>query len=114
MIEDIIINYLIGQTLSVGTAVYAEKPVAPPDEYILVEKTGSGRDDQIDRAMIAIQSISKSSLLRAAQINEEVKATMYGIVQLPEIFACKLNSDYNFTDTKTKEYRYQAVFNLFY
>ena len=25
-----------------------------------------------------------------------------------------LNSDYNFTDTETKEYRYQAVFDINY
>lgn len=114
MIEKTIIDYLTAAGLSVGTEVYAEKPVDPPAEYVLVEKTGSSRSDLIDRAMIAVQSISKGSLLRAAQINEEVKAAMYDIVQLDEVFACSLNSDYNFTDTRTKEYRYQAVFNIFY
>lgn len=114
MIESIIIDYLLEAGLSVGNEVYAEKPVDPPDEYVLIEKTGSGRSDLLDRAMVAIQSISKTSLLRAAQINEEVKAAMYVIIERDEIFSCSLNSDYNFTNEKTKEYRYQAVFNLFY
>ena len=30
------------------------------------------------------------------------------------VFRCELNGDYNFTDTETKRYRYQAVFDLTY
>ena len=33
---------------------------------------------------------------------------------LPEIGAVHLNSDYNFTDTAAKRYRYQAVFDVTY
>lgn len=113
MIEITVIDYLRSAGLSVQD-VYAEKPLDPPNEYVLVEKTGSSRTDHIDRAMIAVQSISGTSLLRAAQINEEVKASMEEIIQLDEIFSCSLNSDYNYTNTRTKEYRYQAVFNIFY
>ena len=39
---------------------------------------------------------------------------MRTIVNLPEIGRSQLNSDYNFTDTTTKGYRYQAVFDLIY
>lgn len=114
MIEKIVINYLRAAGLSIGEEVYPEKPVDPPEEYVLVEKTGSGRANRIDRAMVAVQSISKNSMLRAAQINEEVKDAMDGIVRLAQIFSCGLNSDYNFTNINTKEYRYQAVFNIYY
>jgi len=31
---------------------------------------------------------------------------------LNEIGKVKLNSDYNFTDTVTKQYRYQAVYDI--
>ena len=30
------------------------------------------------------------------------------------IFKSSLNSDYNFTDTSTKKYRYQAVYDIYY
>ena len=30
------------------------------------------------------------------------------------IFACRLNSDYDFTDTSTKQHRYKAVFDITY
>ena len=32
----------------------------------------------------------------------------------PEVASCRLNSDYNFTDTTKKQYRYQAVFDIVY
>ena len=34
------------------------------------------------------------------------------MITLNSISKIKLNSDYNFTDTETKEYRYQAVFDI--
>ena len=114
MIEITIRNYLLGLNLSVGQNIFLETPEKPPEEYILVEKTGSGKTNHINQAMIAIKSISKKRLYRAMFINEEVKSAMENIIYAEDIFRCELNSDYNFTNTTTKEYRYQAVFNLFY
>jgi hypothetical protein len=111
MIEAIIIDYLIGKT-SAGNAVYAEKPQNLPARYIIIEKTGGRVSDKIPNATIAIKSISKNSLLEAISLNEEVKAVMDAIVELDSIGSCRLNSDYNFTDQTTKEYRYQAVFDI--
>ena len=34
--------------------------------------------------------------------------------ELDAVSASRLNSDYNFTDTTTKRYRYQAVYDLVY
>ena len=114
-IEIEILNYLLSKNLSVEENIFCEVPKKDiPSEYILIEKTGSSRENLIDQAMIAIQSISKESLSTAMQLNEEVKEAMDEITELGEIFRCECNSDYNFTNTQTKEYRYQAVFNLFY
>ena len=114
MIEITVLNYLLSKNLSVGNDVYAEVPKDPPDKYIIIEKTGSSRTNRIDQAMIAIQSYSKNSLLEAMELNEEIKQAMAEMPQMDDIFSCKLNSDYNFTSTSTKEYRSQAVFNMFY
>lgn len=108
MIEKIILDYLSAELV---TPVFMEIPFNPPDEYVTIEKTGSGVDDYINRATLAIQSHAQS-LLRAAQINDDVKTVMDSAVVLPEIGKSKLNSDYNFTDQRSKEYRYQAVYNL--
>lgn len=111
MIEKIVLDYL-GAALSVP--VRMETPEDPPREYVLIDKTGSSETNHIDRATLAIQSVSSVSLYRAAQINEEVKVAMEGILALPQIFRAKRNTDYNFTNSQTKQYRYQAVYDMTY
>ena len=121
MIEQILLAYLINRT-SAGTDVYCERPETPPYEYILIEKTGSDTENKITTSTIAIQSISNSleggSMLHAITLNDEVKDAIlgadedYGLIELNDIIKVELNSDYNFTDTETKEYRYQAIFNI--
>nr|DAP93876.1 MAG TPA: tail completion protein [Caudoviricetes sp.] len=108
MIEKTVLDYLRG-TLSVP--VYLEIPENPPQRFVLVEKTGGGKSNRLNRATIAVQSWA-AALLGAAQLNEDVKAVMDGLTDLDAVSACRLNSDYNFTDTTTKHYRYQAVFDL--
>ena len=39
---------------------------------------------------------------------------MEGMKALTNISSVKLNTDYDFTDEETKEYRYQAVYDLVY
>ena len=37
---------------------------------------------------------------------------MEKIVEMDDISKCQLNSDYNYTDTTRKKYRYQAVYDM--
>ena len=92
---------------------FMEKPVNAPDTFVLIEKTGGGVDNCIEKATFAIQSIS-TSLYKTAQLNELVKATMLKFTAETPVMHCKLNSDYNFTREDLKEYRYQAVYNMNY
>lgn len=111
MIEKIVIDYLNKNLISVSAS--AETPVKPPKRYVLVEKTGSSRENMIDTATIAIQSYGES-VLEAAKLNETVKNLMFKITEEENVSKCILNSDYNFTDTEFKRYRYQAVFEITY
>ena len=108
MIEETILDYL---SEKIQVMVRLEEELDMPDEYVLVEKTGGGKTNHIRRATIAVQSYA-DSLYRAMQINEEVKEAMEDIVALDEISRCTLNSDYDYTDTTRKKYRYQAVFDI--
>ena len=112
MIEQTIYKFL-NDNMSVP--VYTEIPNNPPKQMIILEKTGSSLQNHIKRATFAIQSYGKS-LFDAAQLNEALKEIMLdgldGLLSLDEIAAVNLNSDYNFTDTTTKRYRYQAVFDI--
>lgn len=108
MIEKIYLDYL-AETLE--TPVFTEEPLNKPKEYYLLEKTGSGFENQIYTATLTIQSYG-GSLFRAAELNEILIQAMHNSVVLDEIGSCRLNSDYNYTDTSTKRYRYQAVFDI--
>ena len=108
MIEQIVRDYLEEQ---LGIPVRMEEEAGLPEEYIVVEKTGSGQTNHIKRATLAVQSYS-SSLYQAASLHERVKEAMEKIIEMDDISKCELNSDYNYTDTARKKYRYQAVFDI--
>lgn len=110
MIETIVLNYL---SSVLDVSCYMEHQENPPEKYIIIEKTGGGSTNKIESGTIAIQSYA-DTLYEAALLNEDVKRAMENIVILDDVSACTLNSDYNFTDTTKKQYRYQAVFNLVY
>lgn len=110
MVESIVRNFL-KEKLSVE--VYMEEPEEIPESYIIIEKTGGGYSNGIKSATIAIQSYAKS-LADACLLNEEVKLALEDIDTQNPITKAELNSDYNFTDTETKRYRYQAVFDFLY
>lgn len=108
MIEIAIRQYL---SEHLDVPVLLERPLKPPDSFVLFEKTGSGKNNQIKSSIFAFQSYAKS-MLNAAQLNEKVKDAVDGLISLDVVHRVKLNSDYNYTDTETKEYRYQAVFDI--
>lgn len=110
MIEIIIKDFLDGR---LSVPVLLEKERNQKGEFVLLEKTGGGSLDGLQSATVAVQSYSES-LYKAAVLNEKVKDAMNGLVEVAEVSGVHLNSDYNFTDTETKEYRYQAVFDINY
>lgn len=112
MIEKTVIKYLSEKMKPVPVLMeYPEQMDSTP--YVVMEKTGSGEYNCIKSATIALQSVEES-LQKAAELNETVKAAMDELAELRGIGAVSLNSDYNFTDSTTKQYRYQAIYNISY
>ena len=112
MIETTVIAYLA--TALQTDHVYAERPIDPPRDYYIVELTSSSEANHLQHATIVVQSISSDSLLRAAEMNKAMKLAMRNLISETDVSKCQLNSAYNFTDTSTKQYRYQAVFDITY
>ena len=110
MIEKIVRDFLNDR---LDYPVYMEVPkgVTLPAEFVVVEKTGSGMVNHLKSATFAIQSYA-ASMYRAASMNEEVKEVMDSLITLDAVSRSALNSDYNFTDTQKKQYRYQAVYDI--
>lgn len=91
-----------------------EKHNKMPSRYILFERTNAGQNNKINEYTIAFQFYD-TSLLKACQLAEEITEKILNLVQFPEFSGIHINSGpYNFTDTETKEYRYQTVFQFYY
>lgn len=110
MIENIIKDYL---NEKLEEQAFLEKPSPGLGNYVVFEKIGSNKNNHLPSATFAFQSYGES-LYKAAELNERVKIVVENLIELDEIRGVSLNSDYNFTDTTTKEYRYQAVFDIKY
>lgn len=114
MIEETIRSFLAER---LDVPVRLSVPTPAPARFVVVEKTGSGYEDGIYSATIAVQSYgpaatSHDGTLGAAQLNEQIKAAMQAADTLPEVVSCDLVTDYNFPDTTRKRPRYQAVFSI--
>src|SRR5690554_326081 len=110
MIEVTIYNYL-KNVLSVP--VYTELPKEKPQRFVVLDKIRSSKENHLLSSTIAFQSYAESKF-QAALLNEQVKEAIENMIVLDEISKVELNSDYNFTDTTTKEYRYQAVYEIYH
>lgn len=112
MIEIIVKNFLESK---LSVPVLMEIPKSQASQFVIIEKTGSTHENHIDSAILTIQSYAES-MQEAAELNDQVKNWMLdgmeGLVTLDEVASVNLNSDYNFTDTTSKRYRYQAVFDI--
>lgn len=107
-IEEIVCGYL---SEVLDCPVLPEKPAQRPfGRMVFVERTG-GNGKFIKETTVAIQSY-ESSMYKAAKLNDDVIAAMENINTRDEVCSVRLNQNYNFTDTNTKEYRYQAVFDI--
>lgn len=111
MIEKTILDFL-NDILSVP--VYTEIPKDYPSFFYVIEKTGGAQDDHIYNSTITIKSYGET-LYQAASLSEDlIEVMLYELIELDQIISVSLNSNYNFTDTSEKRYRYQAVFDIYH
>jgi hypothetical protein len=110
MIELIVKNYL---STKLEIPIVFEHQKNLPKRFILIQKTSGSRENFLNSSTIAIQSYAES-MFEAAKLNEKIKNLMYDLITVDEVSSVDLNSDYNFTDTETKQYRYQAIFDIHY
>ena len=110
IIEKKIYDYLKNK-LSVHVGM--ERPQNPPESYVIIERVGGNDKNFIPKATIAIKSIAPT-LFRAASLDHEVVTAMRDFAEVTNVSSCTLNADTNFTDTTTKEYRYQSTYIITY
>jgi len=111
MIEMIAVNYLKSVLIDIPVSAEKRPDMKPP--FVIVEKTGSSKRNHIAQATLAFQSYG-ASMYEAAKLNDTIKPLIEQMIKLPNVSKAALNSDYNWTDTSEKLYRYQAVFDVTY
>lgn len=112
MIEKIVLDYLNDNLENIKA--YMEHPAGKDAvSFVVLQKTGSSRENFVNRATFAIQSYA-GTLYESATLNEKVKEIMDGLAEVDRVASSKLNSDYNYTDTTSKKYRYQCVYDVVY
>lgn len=110
MVETIYIDYL--SEVFPEIPVYAERPSKPiPNVFIMIDNTGTSEEHHILHSTVAFQSYAQT-LHDAAALNDRVIEAVKNSTTLDVVASARLNSAYNFTDTATKFYRYQAVFDI--
>lgn len=110
MIEKTVIAYL--KRKFPDEIVKAEVPKGMPDRFITVEKTGSQQIGiELFQSTIAVQSWDTTKM-KAAELSDEVCKVLRAMPDEEDEVTRSGGSDYDFTDTATKRYRYQAVFTL--
>lgn len=114
VIEAVIIDYLKGKNIrGIGTNVYAETPVDPPINYVLIRRSGGNMTDWIRDFTVYTETISRDSKLTAATNHEAVVQAMLTMRdEVEAVFRCDLNSDYDATLTTDKSYRFQALWQI--
>ena len=108
MIESKILKFLNDNLIE----SHAERPRKEPENYCIIEKTGSGIENHLKESTVAIQSYA-TTLIGAAELDNEVCCLMLNsLINDDDIASIDLNGDYNFTDPESDRYRYQAVFRI--
>lgn len=111
MIEEIVHTHMNG---CLEEPCYLMRPETnPTGGYVLIEKTGGSERNRISTATFAFQSYG-DDLKSAAELNRKVIAAAKSLTTLGSISRSHYSTDYNFTNTATKQPCYQAVFVITY
>lgn len=117
MIEKVVLDYL---TAELDVPVMMEAPEVPsedfpevPARFVVIEKVGARKENRGNTASIAFQSYAES-MYEAAALDEAVREAVENIIVLNAIAGVRLTSNYNHTDPRTKQYRYQCVYEFYF
>lgn len=110
MIDLVILDFL---SAALDVPVRMEIPADRPTRFVVLKRSGRGRESYLETCNLITESHAES-LLEAAALNEQVKAAMDTLVNLDEISSAELSTDYPLTDTASKQYRYQAVYEIYH
>jgi len=96
--------------------VSGNKPDPAPDQYILVDRTGGGREAMVmDRAEILIEVFHKTSRSTASDKADQIADAVPDLVAVSDnITRAKVNSVTNLDDLLGQFHRYQIFVDVYH
>lgn len=110
MIDIVILDYV---SAALDVPVRMEIPEKRPPRFVVLKRSGRGRENGLESANLFADSYGES-LLDALELHEQVKDVLDTLDTLKEISSAELATDYPLTDTASKQYRYQAVYEIYH
>lgn len=110
MIEITVRQHLLA---ALDVPVVFEVPEQRPAKFIVLQKLGGGRENFLRRASVAVQS-QADTLFGAAELHERAMAAMDTLPERDGIHGLHIMGDADFTDPDDKQYRYQAIYDIYY
>ena len=110
MIDIVILDYV---SAALDVPVRMEIPADRPSRFVVLKRSGRGRENGLESANLFADSYGES-LLDALELHEQVKDVLDTLDTLKEISSAELATDYPLTDTASKQYRYQAVYEIYH
>lgn len=110
LIEKFVRDYLLTK---LNVPVYMEQPAGRVSEYVVFYVTDRGKENHINMATVEFSSYADSKF-DAAELDQDLRDAMEGIVETPEIFASKFGGGNDDKDNELNRYRYRSYFNLYY
>lgn len=113
-IESTVITWL-NSILTDGWVAYGDKPKTPPEKYILVDRTGGGREAMVlDMSEILIEVYHKTSRSTASDKANELADQIIALeAYSDDITHASVNSVGNLDDTLTQTHRYQVYCDIY-
>ena len=110
MIDIVILDYV---SAALDVPVRMEIPEKRPSRFVVLKRSGRGRENGLESANLFADSYGES-LLDALELHEQVKDVLDTLDTLKEVSSAELATDYPLTDTASKQYRYQAVYVIYH
>lgn len=106
--EKVLFDYL-DNSLMVNVPIKTETPEDPPEKYVIFERTGSrSTEERLGAVTFSVKSIAPT-LYETVTLNENVKEALRRMPEITEVYGVEIQSDYNSTDTRMKQYRYTTI-----
>lgn len=110
MILELVKKYL---EENMNIPVHMEIPADPPKKYLTIQKLDGGKTNQVKAITLSIEAYDESKY-KASMLSDKVEEQMESLGESDKVFSCKLGGGGDDTDSISKKYRFETIWNIYY